>query len=619
MPTSADTFALAAQYHATGNPALAEQYCLSILGEEPNHADALRLLGVITHEKGDLNQALVYLNKSVTANGANAATWRHLGDVLLAAGDLRGGVTHYEQALRLRPDFAEGYITLGRAWAQLGEWARAVLCFRQATRLLPSFAQGFSNLGTALRAQGKWAEAVQAFERARELRPDSPDIAYNIGITRHLQGQLDQAVAHYREALRLKPANAADMSNSLATAFKEQGLLDEAGDQFQGTLKLRPDHAMALYNLSELAAVGRYSFTPEDLGRIKTFLTSGRCSPLEQRLYALTLGNVLDQQGAYDEAFRYYQAANDLQKHLLKKRDVTFDAGAHEAMIDRIIADQGRSYFERVRKWGTTTESPIFIIGMPRSGSTLIEQILASHPKVFGAGEIGNVYRFIAQVTAEKKAAMPDQPAAPAPPRSDRLAGDLPPTAQLLPNVRATREFAADYLRRLVHLGGGGGETRYARVTIKNLENFLALGVIATLFSQARVIHCRRDPVDVCLSCYFHNIQDVPFTCSLKDIGAYYRAYEKLMAHWSQVLPVKIHEVRYEQLVHNQEKVSRDLLSYCGLDWDERCLAFWKTRRVVQTASSIQVRQPIFTHAIGRWRHYQSHLSPLFQALEMTR
>jgi tetratricopeptide (TPR) repeat protein len=612
---SPDTFALAAQYHATGNPALAEQYCLSILSEEPNHAEALRLLGVITHEKGDLNQALVYLNRSVTSNGANAATWRHLGDVLLAAGDLRGCVTHYEQALRLRPDFAEGYITLGRVWGQLGEWARSVLCFRQATRLLPSFAPAFINLGTALRAQGQWTEAVQAFQKAQELRPDSPDVAYNIGLTRHLQGQLEQAVANYREALRLQPANAADVSNSLATALKEQGLLDEASGQLQEALKLRPGHAMALYNLSELAAVGRYHFGPEEVDRVKALLTSGRCSPLEQRLYALTLGNVLDQQGAYDEAFGYYQAANDLQKHLLQKRGLSFDAGAHEAKIERIIADHGRSYFERVKKWGTTTELPIFIVGMPRSGSTLVEQILASHPKVFGAGEIGNVYRFIAQVTAEKKPAMPDATAAA--PKPDRLAGEPAPTTQLLPNVRAARDLAADYLRRLTHLAGGA-DAAYARVTVKNLDNFLALGVIATLFSRVRIIHCRRDPRDLCLSCYFHNIQDVPFACSLKDLGAYYQAYEKLMSHWSQVLPVKIHEIRYEDLVHNQEHFSRDLLSYCGLDWDERCLKFWTTPRVVQTASSIQVRQPIFTHAVGRWRHYESHLGPLIQHLGVT-
>src|SRR5262249_16331181 len=147
-----------------------------------------------------------------------------------------------------------------------------------------------------------------------------------------------------------------------------------------------------------------------------------------------------------------------------------------------------------------------------------------------------------------------------------------------------------------------------ARVTIKNLENYLALGIIATLFPGARVIHCRRDPVDVCLSCYFQNFKDMAFACSLEDIGACYRCYEKLMAHWPGVLPLKMHEVRYEELIHNQETVSRDLISFCGLEWDERCLAFWNTHRVVQTASSVQVRRPISGRALGRSQPYRAHL-----------
>src|SRR5262249_15369034 len=154
-----------------------------------------------------------------------------------------------------------------------------------------------------------------------------------------------------------------------------------------------------------------------------------------------------------------------------------------------------------------------------------------------------------------------------------------------------------------------------ARVTIKTLGNFALLGLIATLFPRARIIHCRRDPLDVCLSCYFQDFQKIVFAWSLDDIGAYYRAYEKIMAHWASVLPSQIHEVSYETLVHGQEQVTRGLLAFCGLDWDERCLAFFNTRRVVRTASTVQVRKPISTQAIGRWKHYRGHLGRLFGAL----
>ncbi len=172
------------------------------------------------------------------------------------------------------------------------------------------------------------------------------------------------------------------------------------------------------------------------------------------------------------------------------------------------------------------------------------------------------------------------------------------------------RELAANYIRYLTRLGQGAG-----RVTAKTLENVLHLGVIATLFPRARIIHCRRDPLDICVSCYFQNFREIEFAWSLEDIGAYYRSYEKVMAHWAGVLPLPIHEVVYEDLIHNQETVTRDLLAFCELDWDDHCLDFFKTRRVVRTASSVQVRKPVSAKAIGRWKHYRAHLGPLFKAL----
>jgi hypothetical protein len=241
------------------------------------------------------------------------------------------------------------------------------------------------------------------------------------------------------------------------------------------------------------------------------------------------------------------------------------------------------------------TEMPVFIIGMPRSGSTLVEQILASHPEVFGAGEIGDLPRFMTEYAVSQASS----------PANSILS---PPF--LLRDQRAARELAAHYLESIAAFGTGA-----ARVTIKTLQNFLHLGMIATLFPRARIIHCRRDTIDVCLSCFFTNFQNVDFAWSLSDIGVYHRSYQKLMAHWSRVLPLPIHEISYEELIQNQEAVTRKLLAFCGLDWDERCLAFWSTRRVVQTASAVQVRKPISSQAIGRWRHYRSHLGPLFEAL----
>jgi tetratricopeptide (TPR) repeat protein len=508
--------------------------------------------------------------------------------VHFALGNARPAVAFYERALGLRPDFGAGYNNLGVAFQAMEEWPRSAECLKQAVRLMPTSAAAYNNLGISLKAQGKLAEAAAAFEQARRRQPDNAEIVYNLGVTVHARGEHDRAAAYYREALRLRP-DYAEASNNLASVLKEQGLLGEAIAQFQETLKLEPALAISYYNLSEFVAEGRYQFTPQEIERMQALRASKDCTAADRSLCCFALAATKSKQDSYDEAFAYYQEANELRKRLLEDSRRAFEAQRHEAFVDRVIETYDQAYFQGVQGWGMHTDVPIFIVGMQRSGSTLVGQILASHPHVFGAGEIGTMPRFMANVTADARAGR-----------------DI----AFVANECQAREEAADYLKLLAQLGSGA-----QRVTNKTLENYLHLGLIATLFPQARIIHCRRDPLDVCLSCYFQNFLDVPFAWSLEDIGAYYRAYEKLMAHWSLVLPVPIHEVRYEELVHNQEAVTRKLLAFCGLDWDQHCLAFFKTRRAVRTASSIQVRKPLSAQAIGRWRHYRSHLDPLLKAL----
>lgn len=472
-------------------------------------------------------------------------------------------------------------------------FARVVfgMCYMTALTIpmLPLSAATYTALGTSLKGEGKPAQATDAYRQAFLLEPDRPEVAYNLGTTLHEGNRIDEAIDYYRLALRLRPIYP-EAANNLATALKEQGRLDEAVAQYRAILALSPEHALPYYNLSELAAAGHYRFTPEELARVQNLRSSPRLSAQERSFCAFTLATIHAQEGAYDQAFAHYQEANQLQHGLLKARGQSFDAGRHEALINRIIAIHDRGYFRQVAGWGTDTELPVFIIGMPRSGTTLVEQILASHPRVFGAGELGEVPNYLAFLAEEAPAG--------------QYAGPV------FTSPRIARAVATDYLARMTQLAQGAG-----RVTIKALDNFLHLGLLATLFPRARVIHCRRDPLDVCLSCYFQNFHDMRFAWSLDDIGAYHRCYRKLMAHWANVLPVPIHDVVYEDLVHNQEKVTRDLLTYCGLDWDPRCLEFHATRRVVRTASAVQVRNPISARAIGRWKHYRAHLQPLFEAL----
>jgi tetratricopeptide (TPR) repeat protein len=546
-----DALTIASLNITEGNLEAAEQHLWSILARNSNDPEALRLYGSIARERGDWDQALDYLNRSLLCNRTDAVTWKNLGDVHFFARNYREAAAHYEHALLLRPDYGDAYNKLGIALDYLGDVQGALTVFE-----------------TGLRAQ-----------------PDCPELASNFGTFLHKEGKLDRAAELFRQALRLRP-NYAEASNKLATILKERGLLDAAIAQFQETLKIQPDQALAHYHLSEFAAEGRYEVDAEHLQRIKRYLQSRTHAPLERSHLSFALAALLGKQGAYDEAFHYYKQANDLRKSLLIEGTDGFDVQTFADMIDGIIATRGSAYFDSVKDWGVQSEVPVFIVGMPRSGSSLVEQILASHPHVFGAGEICDIQKFLMSRTGEAN------------PRV------------LLNNRHTTGALANAYLEYLTDLS-----KNTARVTIKTLSNFLHLADIATLFPTARIIHCRRHPLDLCLSCYFQNFKDMPFAWNLEDIGTCYRAYDKLMAHWSRVLPLPIHEVRYEELVDNQESVTRKLLDFCGLDWDERCLAFFKTRRVVRTASTIQVRKPISRQAIGRWQHFRSHLGPLFAAL----
>jgi tetratricopeptide (TPR) repeat protein len=586
MHNIADTLALAFQSHSEGNSSLAEQHAWCVLHEDPNNANALRLLGLLAQAKGDLDQAIDYFNRSLVCDGSNVITWNDLGNAQVAAGRCQVAVTAFEQALRLRPEFGEAHNNLGVAFERLREWERAVQCFREAIRFMPDFAPAYNNLGLAFKGQGNLPDAAQALEQAVSLQRDNSDMAYNLGVILHLQGEHERAAHCYRQSLIVNPDNL-EASNNLAIVLKEQGHLAESIATFRYVLNDQPDFAMGYYNLSEFVADGRYQFSAEELQRIRALLASGRCTAADRSLCCFALGNALDQLGSFDEAFAYYEKGNELRKHTLQESGVGFNACRHEARVDRIIDAYDSDYFAAVKEWGLDSEVPIFIVSVPRSGSTLVEQVLASHPQVFGAGELGDVSQFFkarAQATADAAFVV----------RSQEEASTL----------------ANEFVRRLGKLSSG-----FERVTIKNLENHLHLGLIATLLPRARIVYCRRDALDVCLSCYFQNFNDAHFSWSLEDIGSYYRAYEKLMAHWSKVLPSQIHEVCYEDLVHNQQAVTRKLIEFCGLDWDEQCLSFYDTRRVVRTASAIQVRKPMSTRAIGRWKHYRAHLDPLYRAL----
>jgi tetratricopeptide (TPR) repeat protein len=592
MFTAAEAFQIASQYYRAGQLLPAQQMFRYVLGLEPHNAEAMHLLGGISLQLREYDQALEHFRAAARASD-NPVFWNDLGVACIAAGEFREGVTAIEQALQLRPEYPEAYNNLGIASQQVGEAARALDSFEQAIRLRPGYAEAYCNLGNALREQGEYEGAAVACEQAFRLRPESAEAANNLGLALQESGQVEKAADYYRLALELRPTFAG-ASNNLATALKELGLLEEAATQFRATLRLQPNHALVYYNLCQLVADGRATLEPAEFNHLKTLVEAGQGSPVDRSVLAFALAAVLERQGAYDQAFRYYQQANEVRRRSLEEAKREFDPFRFQAQVDQVIATFDAEYFRKVQGWGTDTDLPIFILGVPRSGTTLVEQILSSHPEVFGAGELGEMPRLLRALA--------------------RTAGDVrydPPP--VLPSEDVARDLAAGYLRRLQQVGGSA-----RRVTLKTLENFLYLGVVGTLFPRAPVLYCRREPLDVCVSCYFQNFQGSDFSWSLRDVGVYYRQYERLMAHWSRVLPMPLLEVAYEELIAHPEAVMRKMVEFCGLEWNARCLAFFNNPRPVRTSSTVQVRKPLSTRSIGRWKHFASHLEPLFEALDLT-
>jgi tetratricopeptide (TPR) repeat protein len=367
----------------------------------------------------------------------------------------------------------------------------------------------------------------------------------------------------------------------------QEGRRQKAVDQFREALRHDPTCSQAL---AAVAFHGLYSLTEVEVNRIRTLLADPQLAPDDRARLHFGLAHICDRAKAYDEAFAHFRQANALRRRASQEAGKAFDAEKHRARVDRIIATCDAAYFRRVGGLGRDTERPVFIVGMPRSGTTLVEQILSSHPDVFGAGELKDISRLSKRV--------PSRPGA-----ADRYPDSL---ARL--DEAAASTLADQYLQHIDKLAGTA-----TRVIDKMPNNYLHLGLIAALFPRARVIHCRRDPMDVCFSCYVQDFQD--WTSDQGDLARYYWEYERLMKHWRLVLPLPVLEVVYEELVEDSEAIIRELVSFCGLDWDHRCLAHHENPRAVRTPSLLQVRQPVYKSSVGRWRHYAAHLQPLLEAL----
>jgi tetratricopeptide (TPR) repeat protein len=593
--------------------------------DKPSSVEDPLTPGIGLRKQGRLDEALAAFDEALRLVPDAARTRYELGVTWKAKNHLDEAIAQYRESVRLDPDLAEAHHALGVALAEQGNFPEAATAFHHALRVKPDYLEAYLNLGKVFREQGEHGRSAAYLRHALRLRPDLVEGHYKLGLTLIEQGQLKEAAAAFREAVRLQP-DAVGPLNQLGTVFLELGQVEEGhrllkqaldlapedpeiqahygralislGRQEEGkghlrqALALQPEYAPAHFYLARDCS---HSFTDAEISRIKDLLIQDHL-PLPARIdLHFALARILDRARAFDEAFWHCDQGNACRRQLRHLQGTTFRSESHAQYVDRLRANFDEAYFDRVRSFGNTSDLPVFIVGMPRSGSSLVEQILASHPGVFGGGEVSLMTQLVAELPAELASTA----------RFPECLASL--------DLATSRRLAEEYLERLRHVGG-----EKVRVTDKMLMNTHHLGLIATLLPRSQVIHCRRDPRDVCWSCYFQNFRDVAFACDLEALVTYYRQYERLMAHWKAVLPVPIYDVCYEELVEDPERISREMIAFCRLPWHDACLRFTETRRPVRTSSDLQVRQPISKKAVGYWKNYASHLGPLLEALNLS-
>jgi tetratricopeptide (TPR) repeat protein len=648
----AQTFRDAAMLHDQGRLQEAEQRYRIVLDADGRHFDALYRLGLIHLQQARFADAELVFRRAAKVDPRSADAQLHLAVALTGLKRHDEAVRRYEKALALRADFAEAHSNLGYTLQILGRTEQALAHYHEALTINPDYAEARNNLGTALASLDRHDEAIAQYQAAIALRPSYAEarrgLANALGVleryeeasahyekvlailpndaaartalgnTLHRLDRSDEAIAHYEKVLATSPAHA-EAHTSLGNTVHRLGRTQEAIEHFRRALAIDPSDPGIYSNLGgALVALGRSTEASEafekaialaprkagffwNLASVRHFSDDDRYFAAMQEL-AVNI-DALDSEEQIDLHFALGKAFADIDNHkrsfehllrgnALKRQQVIYDEEKVLLRLERIPRVFTAEMLRSRADLGDPSAAPIFIVGMPRSGTTLIEQILASHPRVFGAGELREMASLAGRTSGVDTAAFPE-------------------AVQGLSGEELSR-IGEQYAQAVTRLAPGA-----ERITDKMPGNFSLAGLIHLALPNARIIHACRDARDTAFSCFSLLFSGaLEFTYDLVELGRYYRAYLKVMAHWREVLPEGVMlEVQYEDTVRDLESQARRIIAHCGLEWDDACLSFYKSERSVRTASATQVRQPIYHSSIGRWRLHEEQLQPLLREL----
>ena len=580
----------AVYFHQQGQLDKAQAIYESILQVDKQQSDAHNLLGALFVTKKEFKKAEKYLIKALKSSPNYAPIHYNLGKCYSEAQQFRKALRPIQKSLQLSPDNPEALFLLGNVFVQMGQQEKALSHYKKLLLLIPNHLEALINLANAHYELKNYEQAVNYYQQVLEVTPNHQPACLGLAISLSKVDKQQQAIAVLDQAIVAAPH--AQLFKAKGNYHEQLGEMTAAKEAFKQAIQYNPKYGGAYRSFSDVAK----SKQPEDIDVIESgFQFLDKMSDEDKMHLYFAQGNMQDSLGNYPQAIAAYDQANQLKRsayqYRLQEDKKVFQAiekNYHQLWFDSLGETQKKSL--------STISSPekklIFIVGMPRSGTTLVEQIIASHSQVTGAGEL---------VFLGLHAKLHKQ-------------GESDFHQKFALMTSAQRQYIADdYYQNVVPLAA---DTPV--VTDKMPHNFLNLGMIAALFPHAKIIHCKRHPVANCLSIYkqyFSAQNSHPYAYQQKELAQYHNLYEHLMQHWRNVMGGRFYEIAYEVLTTNQEEESRRLIDYCSLDWQDACLDFYKAKRKVKTASVFQVRQPMSTQSVNLWQKYGNGLQPLIDHL----
>ena len=572
----------------------------ALIKDYPNEPLLYNISGVFYKQTGQLDEAIKTFEKAITINPDYAEAHNNLGVTLQNLGLMDEAITSYENAIASNPDYAEAHNNLGNIFRELEQLNAAVRSYEKVAAINPDYPEAHFNLGNTLVELEQLETAVKSYEKVIAINPDYHQAHYNLGNTLAELGQLETAIKSYEKVIAINPDHPEAYFN-LGSSLQQLGKLDQAINCYEKAISIRPNYSGAYYNLSYLK---KYTASDPQISKMQSLISSDDITQSGRIDLYFALAKVNENLDNQDELFKYLHEGNRLLKH-----ELNYSLDRSKTLFSTVKETFSTPYpdIEKSLSSEPSTFKPIFIVGMPRSGSTLVEQIISSHHAVHGAGEFQDLRSLIAPILSDDLI------------QGSKIASTSIGSNKIYLSSKASLPEAAflslrkQYLDALAKLN-----VSESVITDKSLLNFRFIGFILTAFPEAKIVHMKRDARAICWSIYKSNFRNTGngYSYNFDDLAGFYGLYTDLMDFWHQLFPDRIYDMCYEDLTTNQEEETRKLLEYCEIEWDDNCLNFHNSKRAVKTASALQVRQKMYQGSSEAWKKYKTHLQPLINDLK---